>query len=458
MSCRMLVMALAALALGTASAQTTRPAAGEYVGIVTGSNVYVRSAPVDGYPCTKLSAPATVQVQGEEFGWLKIVPPPQCYSLISKSFVSSDDGKIGTVTGTNVLVRAGSDLMPGRNDVIQTRLSKPDKVAILGEGDGYYKIVPPEGVVLWISSQFVRAEGIGPPEAAPTTQVAATEPTTQLVATQPTTDQAPVKPPVDDEFAKALAAFKAAEADLQKEFEKFREERDVKSLLAQFQAIKVAGDSPLAPFLQARIDDLNKELELEKDRQAVADLVAKVRAQQAQLAAATVRVELPATRRRSYAAEGLLRPSQLFTGGSTGPKRYIVTEPDRRGIGAYVQCTTGVVDLDKCVGAYVGVIGTPKYDERLRMYVVEAEQVVVLREAAPPPVRLEPIIPIREMIEPPTLEPTPTPEPAPTTQPAPQTSPTPPAPKGTSSQPTTGLPVADTTTQPAATVNEEEYE
>lgn len=466
MSFRTLVMAFAVFALGTASAQTTRPAAGEYVGVVTGTNVYVRSAPVDGYPCTKLSYPATVKVKGEQFGWLKVVPPAQCYSLISKRYVKSDDGKIGTIAGTNVYVRAGSDLTPRRRDVIQTRLNTPDKVAILGESGEYYKIVPPEAAVLWVSSRYVRRARGATPETLPTTQ-----PTTELVATQPTTREVTVKPPPEDEFAKALAAFKAAEAALQKEFDKPREERDVKSLLARYQAVEVPDDSPWAPFLQARIEFLSKELELEKDRQDVADLLAGVRARQAKLAADTVRIQLPTTRRvRSYAAEGLLRPSELFRGGRTGPKRYIITDPDSRLISAYVQCTTGLLDLQKFVGAYVGVIGTPKYEQQLRMYVVEAEHVVVIREAARPPVRPEPVVPIPTTLEAPKPEPkeqprpTPEPEPkeqpkpAPATQPAPETPRTPPEPEPASSQPPTGLPMVETTTQPATGVNEEEYE
>ena len=74
---------------------------------------------------------------------------------------------------------------------------------------------------------------------------------------------------------------------------------------------------------------------------------------------------------------------ELFVGGATGPKRFAVYDPNTRLINAYVRCTTGLVDLEKFVGAVVGVVGKPHYDEKLRMYVIEAEQVVVL-EAAPP--------------------------------------------------------------------------
>ncbi len=67
-------IALACLSLVAAAQTTTAPAEPlGYTGVISGSNVYVRSGPNDAYQVTKLSGP--VQVVGEEFGWLKIVPP-----------------------------------------------------------------------------------------------------------------------------------------------------------------------------------------------------------------------------------------------------------------------------------------------------------------------------------------------------------------------------------------------
>lgn len=451
------VVAFTAVAAAAAWAQTTRPARGEYVGYLSGTNVYVRSAPVDGYPCTKLSAPATVTVKGEQFGWLKIVPPPSCYSLIAKAYVTSTDGKTGTVAGNNVHVRAGSDLFPARTDEVQTRLKTGDKVAILGERGQWYKIIPPAGVTLWISSQYVQRR----PGATRTLPVPPGPPTRPA----PTTATAPAPPAPPEELNKALADFQAAEAELTKEFAKPREQRDPTALLARYRAIQIAKDSPLAPYLQARIDFLAQELELEKDRKAVADLVAKANAKQAELAAASARIRVPATQPvRTYAAEGLLSASDLFTGGPTGPKRYVITDPDSRLISAYVQCTTGVVDLSKFVGSYVGVVGTPTYDQQLRMYVVEADHVVVMRKGAAPPAKATPKAnPATQPVPKPKATPkpkpkaTPKPKPKPKTQPAAKVSPKPPA-ATAKPKPSGGLPVAKTTTRPAAKVNEAEYE
>ncbi|OPX25104.1 MAG: hypothetical protein B1H04_00645, partial [Planctomycetales bacterium 4484_123] len=152
MSSRALILALASVVAPASAAEFP------YEGVVTGAEVYVRSAP-DNYPCLKLSRPARVKVVGRAFGWLKILPPPGCFSLIAKSYVKAE-GRTGTLTGTRVNVRAGSDLFPQRADVVQTQLDKPAKVTILGEQRivlggkpmAFYKIVPPPGVTLWVSA------------------------------------------------------------------------------------------------------------------------------------------------------------------------------------------------------------------------------------------------------------------------------------------------------------------
>ena len=467
------------LAGTVALAQTTHPAvqAGQYTGVLTGTNVYVRSSPVDGYPCTKLSAPARVLVVGEQDGWLKIAPPRGCYSLVAKRYVRAV-GSAGTITGDSVNVRAGSSLMPGWMDRIQTRLNTGDRVVIVGQtADGFYKIVPPPGVVLWVSGRYVRR--VGPA----TTLPAATRP----VAVRPATMRVIVPASQIAAVGEEGKLWDAAEKALNDELAKPREQRDMAGLLAKYQAIRPSADSPLAAYVQARTKFIQGEIELADDLRAVAKLVADVKAVETTLAADKGRIEvkLPPTTRRTYAAEGVLAPSGLFPGGATGPKRYIVKDPAERIIHAYVQCTTGVVDLSKHVGAYVGVVGTARFDENLRMYLVEAEQIIVLQappEPGPgpkPEPRITPapepeptITPAPEPTITPAPEPMITPAPEPTTKPVPEpivkpapeptTKPAPKFPAGVNVEPLpeTGLPVVGTSGQPKSDngVNRKEYE
>jgi len=393
------VLALAAVA---ALGQTPRPA-GEYVGAVTGDNVYVRSGPGDSYPCTKLSRPATVQVVDEQFGWLKILPPKGCYSLISNRYVKAD-GNVGTVRGTNILVRAGSSLYPDRREAVQTRLNVGEKVMILGSSGDYYMIVPPRRAYLWISSQYVKAV----PGVAPRTRPAG--PTTREVPVPPVGPRLEETPRVvvtrkpAGEVAKDVAAFEAAEAALNEEFQKPRGQRDLQALLKRYQALAGSGGGTLAPFVEARIKYIQSEIELANDLKDVETLLAGVKVKQDKLAAETKGDQVPTPRlRRMYAAEGLLAESRLFQGGPTGPKRYTVSDPDTRVIYAYVQCITGGVNLQEHV-----------------------------KPPAPAPVAPKP---------PEVKEPAP-----PATQPAEVKEPL----------PTTGLPVAEPSTKPA--VNPDEYE
>lgn len=131
-----------------------------YAEIIT-NDVYIRSGPgTQHYFCGKLNKGDTVKVLSRKFSWLLIVPPMGSFSWISKQYVTIDPGNpdIGIVTGDEVRVYAGSDYVaPIHSDRVQLKLNKNNKVALLGEEIGdYYKIAPPKGAYLWVSSDYVR--------------------------------------------------------------------------------------------------------------------------------------------------------------------------------------------------------------------------------------------------------------------------------------------------------------
>jgi len=72
--------------------------------------------------------------------------------------VSLDNPTIGTVTGDNVRVYAGSDnVEPMHSTSEQGRLKRGDKVKLLNEEkDDYYKIAPPSAAYLWVSTQYTK--------------------------------------------------------------------------------------------------------------------------------------------------------------------------------------------------------------------------------------------------------------------------------------------------------------
>jgi len=148
------------LSVGLIVAATSTAIADDFVPFVaevTADTLMVRSGPSRNYyPVTKLNEGDRVQVVGEESGWYAVVPPDDCFSLISRDYVDADaTGRTGVVNGNAVRVRAGSRLDP-KKYAVQKKLSKGDEVEILGDdGEGYYKIVPPKDAVLWLHGDFV---------------------------------------------------------------------------------------------------------------------------------------------------------------------------------------------------------------------------------------------------------------------------------------------------------------
>lgn len=128
-------------------------------GEVTGNNVNVRSGEGTRYYATcKLALGDRVLVLGESSGWYKILPPPKSFSYIDKTAVERHTDDIGSVARDKAYVRAGSHISR-RKSRTQVILKKGDPVVIVGEADGFYKIEPPKGAVLFISREYVKPVG-----------------------------------------------------------------------------------------------------------------------------------------------------------------------------------------------------------------------------------------------------------------------------------------------------------
>lgn len=169
-----LLMALGFILLVTVSIAYAQPGGAEgtnlpqvpYIAEVTGTDVYLRSGPgTSHYYCAKVDSPERVKVINHSYGWSEIIPPEGTFSWISKDFV--DIGKIspaiGLVNGNGVRVWAGSDYIePMRSIIMQVKLNKGDIVKLIDPGlqkSDYYKIAPPPGAHLWISSELLKYVG-----------------------------------------------------------------------------------------------------------------------------------------------------------------------------------------------------------------------------------------------------------------------------------------------------------
>lgn len=393
---RMTWLCVAALLAATPMwAQSTDDAApSRYVGVVTGDRVNVRAGPETGYIVTQLSSPAQVTVLGKVPGWLKIAPPADTFGVISKDYVQPDaTGKVGTVTGDNVYVRAGGPRRQASFDIFLLRLGKGDKVEISGEIGTFYKIVPPAGSHFWVSDQYVRPLTAAP--AGPATPPVPTERTltpppeapgdvvvpgaTTRAAPPPDAPVEPAAPPA----AEQTAGLREAEEVWKREMAKPHDQRDYTGMLQKYQAVEVPAGNAMASVVQAKVRYLQEMLRYQKETEEIDRLVREARTtterfEQARedLAAAT-----PATRPVTrYAAQGILSPSDLFPGTGAVPKRWIVRDPQTLRVDAYVQATGGQVELKRYAGKHVGIHGKAVYDAALGLDIVEATSVTVLNE------------------------------------------------------------------------------
>ncbi len=149
------------LAVTTEMARAAALPEGPSVAEVIGNDVHVRSGPgTNFYHCGKLYRGDRVQVLKSQQGWSCIVPPPGCFSWVAMQYVSinMENPTEGIITGDNVGVYAGSDYVePIHSTSKQVVLNRGQNVRLLSEEkDDYYKIAPPEGAYLWVSTQFLQ--------------------------------------------------------------------------------------------------------------------------------------------------------------------------------------------------------------------------------------------------------------------------------------------------------------
>jgi len=353
---------------------------------VIGTNVYIRSgAGTAYYFCGKANSPLKLIVVEEKNKWAKIIPPKGSFSWISKKYVEQD-GKnpdLGFVTGDNVRIWAGSDHVgPMRSHSLQTRLNRGDQVRLTGqEKDEYYKIIPPPGAHLWISSKHLKYVGPVPkpkPMVLPPKPGSEPEPQTKTLA-QPGTVLKPDKkivevkkvqpdvgtpvmqmsPVVGPKIAKCHELGKLILAEVKKP----SEEQDYSEIKKQ---LKTIADDPNAGkakfYAEYYLDQLERyELAIvaEKELKQQQQQLDETREQIKQEYSETVR-NIPDSGR--FAAIGVIKPSNIYT-DQTKQKRFYIEDEFGKIICYAIPVKDAVkTDLDKYVKQKVGLIGDIQSD------------------------------------------------------------------------------------------------
>jgi len=346
------------------------PVSESYVAEVVGNDVFIRSgAGTNFYQCGKLYSGDRVQVIKSQQGWSCIVPPPGCFSWISMQYVSINlqNPTMGIVTGDNVGVYTGSDFVePMHSTSKQVVLNRGQTVKLLGEEkDDYYKIAPPQGAYLWVSSQFLQAAD----KTLVQTPVGAAKPG---MVKKPTDSNAPPGTPLT-----GLDLYYSLSDKVKAELNKRRSEQnytDIKKKLTELAAIKDGGRaSRYAEFTLKQVE--RYELACKADKEAAQ--------QEKELQKITAKIdEARATKlsqiedRSKFAVMGKLETSSVYAGPT---KRFRVLDDAGKTI-CYVTPTGPALktDFSKFIGHKVGLVGKIEPHEATARAFIEFTEVVLL--------------------------------------------------------------------------------
>ena len=346
------------------------PANESYVAEVIGNDVYVRSGPgTNFYQCSKLYAGDRVQVVKSQQGWSCIIPPPGCFSWISMQYVSINpqNPTVGVLTGDNVGVYTGSDTQEAKYSTSkQVVLSRGQTVKLLGEEkDDYYKIAPPQGAYLWVSSQYLQ-------------QVDKPAAKTPAADTAAPGKPAALKKPVDPNTPlTGLDLYYALSEKVKAEHEKKLTEQNYTELKKKLAALAATKDGGRA----ARYADFTLK---QVERYELACQAAKeVEQQNKELQKTTTKIDEARTskleqivRRDKFAIVGKLETSSVYSGAS---KRYRILDDTDKTI-CYVTPTgpAASMDLTKFIGKKVGLVGKIEPHEATQRAFILFTEIVLL--------------------------------------------------------------------------------
>jgi hypothetical protein len=337
-------------------------AAFPFVASATANDVYVRSGRGPGYyHCGKVNTGDQVTVVEDAGGWAKILPLAEHYSWIHKNYVklNPQTPRIGTVTGDNVRIWAGSDFIePIRSSSLQTRLNPGEIVELFDTSQSdtgdYYKIKSPSGAYLWISSEYLKYVGPVkpvepiepvavpvPPKAEPQTLeerlgVEATAAAVPVVETPAPVEPVkaveevkpePPKPVTPSKETLFLQQCYSLSEKINEELKKPLKEQDYSLYKEQIAAIlgdAEAGKASIyATFLMERIDRYELAIGVTQTLKKQEDRLDTLRAQiekahQAQLDKIPTAYNIPLY-------TGTVKPSFVYT-GTGGQKRFLLTD------------------------------------------------------------------------------------------------------------------------------------
>ncbi len=278
--------------------------------------------------------------------------------------------RVGTVTGDNVRVRAGSVKVPPQYaSEVQTKLSRGDKVQIIGQRGEFYKIVTPANCYFWVAGDFVERVGAITPEAlAQLKEQSVSVPA--LVEEPKNLSQQRVE---YQNLAKAIKAERSKPLAKQS-FEALR--KRLNSLVKQTESVSLKGS---VENLQRHLERCEVALGIwQQSRQEDRQLSAKLNEIDEQMELLTA-VKPPAPNNsKDIVVNGTLAESAVFTAPNKN-RRFLVLDESERIIYYAIADTEGV-ELASYLGKQVRMVGQVQYDAFGKVRLLHVHEVVDLAQ------------------------------------------------------------------------------
>jgi hypothetical protein len=348
-----------------------------YIAEITEDNVNIRSGPgTNYYRCGKLNKGDKVKVVGSQFSWSRIVPSTDSFSWISKQYVSIDrnDPTVGIVTGDNVRTYAGSELLkPIHSTTVQLKFNRGDKVKLLGEEEeGYYKIAPPEGAYLWLSTQYTKPLGpvVEVPPAAEPSKVEIKEPLSAPVVV-------PTNIPLESQ---KLEEYYALQKQIEAERAKPKQQQnysELKKKLLDIAGVKETGKAArYSEYTVKQIERYELALRADKEIQNQDEQLQQIQ-KRIEKARETQLSQVPQLGR--FAVIGQFQTSSIYVTEAEQIHYRIIDDTGKTACYVVASDSAIKMDLSKFVGKKVGVVGTIEPHPQTKGTLVRFTEIVELQ-------------------------------------------------------------------------------
>jgi uncharacterized protein YgiM (DUF1202 family) len=344
-----------------------------YIAEITGDNVNIRSGPgTNYYSCGKLNKTDKVKIVGRQFGWSRIAPPPSSFSWISTQYVTvnPDNPSVGTVTGDDVRVYAGSDeVRPIHSTTLQGKLNKGDKVELTGQQqDDYYKIASPSFAYLWVLTDYTKPLGpvgevplAAEPQPAPAAESPAVVPTNIPLEAEKLKEYYALQKQIDSERAKPLDQ---------------QDYADIKKPLSDIAAVKEAGKAArYAEFTLKQIERCELAGQIDKEVRLQDKQLQQIK-KNIETARATQLAEVPDLGR--FAVIGKFYTSNIY-GTQAELRHYLITDNSGKIICYGLPTGPAIkLDLSEFIDHKVGLVGSIEPHPQTSGALVKFEEIVRL--------------------------------------------------------------------------------